>query len=97
MEYNENLENSKGKDKKERELYASLYYGALKRQIEEYDTGDSAQFEEMEEGILEEIDRKIEPHLEETRPDLIIKRIKGLQFLVIDRERCEKKIRDTDI
>lgn len=93
MDHNnsENLENSKGKGEEEKEIYASLYFNALRQQLESYDTGDCTQFEEMEEEILEEIDEVVEEHLEEVRPDLVIKRIKGLQFLIIDRDRYEKK------
>jgi hypothetical protein len=97
MENSESLENTKGRSEKEKEVYASLYLDALRRQLDEYHTGECDNFGEMDEEILEEIDQAIEPHLEDIQPDLVIKRVKGLQFLIFNRERYEKKLRDTNI
>ena len=92
MENNENLKNTKGKDEKIKEVYASLYLDALKRQLQEYDEGECTKFEEMDEEVLDEIDEVVEDSLEDVRPDLIIKRVKGLQFLIISREKYWKKL-----
>ena len=93
----EKLENCKGEGKEAREIYASLYFNALRRQLQEYDEGECTSFEEMDEEILEDLDEHIEPYVEDKRPDLIIKRIKGLQFLIINREKYEEKRDETDI
>ena len=96
MEHSENLENTKGKDEKIKEVYASLYLDALKRQLQEYDEGECTRFEEMDEEVLEEIDEAVEDSLEDVRPDLIIKRVKGLQFLIIDKTRYWEKLDETE-
>lgn len=92
----ENLENSKGQKEKTKEVYASLYLDALRRQLEEYQTGLCKHFEEMDEEVLEEIDGAIEETLEDIQPDLFIKRVKGLQFIIIPRDRLEDKILETE-
>ena len=93
MENNENLENTKRRDEKIKEVYAPLYYNALDKAIKRYDGNESHEFhEEMDEEVLEEIDERIEEKLEDVRPDLIVKRISGLHFLVISRDEYEKKL-----
>jgi hypothetical protein len=97
MKNSESLENTKDKDQRLREIYANLYNYALQMHLEMHDTGEDSKFEEVDEEILQEIDDKVEPHLEECRPDLIIRRVGGLKFLIIDRDRYEKKREETDI
>ncbi len=92
----ETLENTKGKDETIREVYASLYLDALRRQLEEYKTGECDSFEEMDEEVLAEIDDAVEDTFAEVHPDLFIKRFKGLQFIIIPWEALEKKIVDTE-
>ena len=97
MENNEKLENTKERDEKIREVYASLYYNALDKAIKKYDGNESHEFqEEMDEEILEEIDECIEEKLEDVRPDLVVKRISGLHFLVINRDEYERKLDETE-
>ena len=95
-ELNESLENCRGKDDKTREVYASLYLDALKRQLEEYHNGECNSFEEMDEEVLEEIDRAVEDRLVEIQPELFIKRVKGLQFIIIPWKNLEKKLWETE-
>jgi len=90
------LENAKGKDDITREVYASLYLDALRQQIEEYKTGCVEKFAEMDEDILQQIDEVVEPTLVDMFPDLFIKRVGGLDWVIMDWEKVEKKILDTE-
>jgi hypothetical protein len=92
----ETLENSRGESDKVREVYASLYLDALRQQIEEYKTGCVEKFIDMDEDLLQEIDEAVEPCLEEMFPDLFIKRVGGLDWIILDWETMEKKILDTN-
>lgn len=88
----ENLENAKGRSKIEKEILGKMYYQSLKKALKKHDNDETMEYTpEMDEEALEEIDEVIEPHLEETRPDLIIKRIHKLEFLVLNRDEFEKK------
>ena len=87
----ENLENSRGENDIVREAHTSFYYNALDKALKHHDENDGHEYQEvLDENILEEIDETVGDILEEVRPDLIVKRISGLYFLVIRRDEYEK-------
>jgi hypothetical protein len=92
----ETLENAKGNNEDIREVYASLYLNAVRQQIEEYKGGCVEKFDDVDEEVLEGLDEIIEPWLEEMYPDLYVKRVGGFDFLVMDWEKVEEKILDTE-
>ncbi len=85
-------EKEKGMDP-ERQRHAMEYYKALKRDIQLHEQGD-VDDSYLDEEILDELDEEIEPRLEEQVPHLYIKRIAGLKFLVYDKHKVEKLIKE---
>lgn len=87
----ESLENSRGESDIIREAHASFYYKALDKALKKHDENEDHEHQEiLDENILEEIDKTVEDVLEEVRPDLIVRRISDLYFLVIRRDKYEK-------
>jgi len=86
----ENLENSRNRKKELVEAYRRLYADSLYRTIEEYELGDSCRFDDVDEEVLQELDKEVEPNLEECFPDLIIKRVAGFEWLIVPRDKVDE-------
>ena len=92
MHNSESLENSRDQKEIVREAYASLFLNAMCKAITEARTGiEMDEFEKMDEEVLCELDRDVEETVEELFPDLLVRRIAGLKFVVLDRDTFEEK------